>query len=242
MRLFLMFLVFLTTPAFAIVNGSRVSPSSQIGQAVVFLFSPVGEGCSGTLIARDTILTAAHCIKSSKQLVFLRNSDGSRVTIEVKASAKHPSYRPFTPQNKKLALDLAVVVLKQAVPAPFAPIALSGGAAAGASITIAGWGRETQDKGANFGVLQSTSIEAVREMTPNHLALVDPSTKMERVGRGACSGDSGGPAIYNGGIAGVLSMATGAGERGCGGLTLIVTVDNHIGWINATMRRLGGGR
>jgi secreted trypsin-like serine protease len=77
------------------------------------------------------------------------------------------------------------------------------------------------------------------------IRLVDPLTRGERAGLGACTGDSGAPAfIDNGGgspaVIGVVSWSTGpANSEGCGGLTGVTPLTLHRAWIDETARKLG---
>ena len=76
------------------------------------------------------------------------------------------------------------------------------------------------------------------------IRLVDPATRGERPGLGACTGDSGGPAFEEDGgrfaIIGVVSWSTGpGGAAGCGGLTGVTPLVLYRNWIIETARRLG---
>ena len=77
------------------------------------------------------------------------------------------------------------------------------------------------------------------------IRLIDPATGGTRQGRGACTGDSGGPVFAddNGQLAviGVVSWSTGpnAGD-GCGGLTGVTPLELYRGWIAETSRKIGG--
>ena len=54
-------LVTLAHPALAMVGGGG-APSPVVANAVVTIVGSRGSSCTGTLIARDIILTAAHCV------------------------------------------------------------------------------------------------------------------------------------------------------------------------------------
>jgi len=51
----------LMQPSFAMVGGGS-TPSPAVASAVVTIVGSHGNSCTGTLIARDVVLTAAHCI------------------------------------------------------------------------------------------------------------------------------------------------------------------------------------
>ena len=75
------------------------------------------------------------------------------------------------------------------------------------------------------------------------IRLVDPATKGDRPGLGACTGDSGGPAFEDAGgalaVIGVVSWSTGpALSEGCGGLTGVTPLGRYRDWIITTVREM----
>jgi len=79
------------------------------------------QGCSGTLIAKDIILTAAHCLHENKAVglfVKVKNPrDGSHLRIEVIQSFAHPEYQLAKVGGSDVARhDIALLKLKSPVP------------------------------------------------------------------------------------------------------------------------------
>ena len=92
--------------------------------------------------------------------------------------------------------------------------------------------------------MRTAALAATGRPGTLQIRLVDPATRGERPGLGACTGDSGGPAFEEDGgrfaIIGVVSWSTGpGGAAGCGGLTGVTPLVLYRNWIIETARRLG---
>ena len=76
------------------------------------------------------------------------------------------------------------------------------------------------------------------------IRLYDPSTRGERAGLGACTGDSGAPAFRDVDgrllVIGVVSWSTGPKlSDGCGGLTGVTPLARYRDWIFSAAGKLG---
>src|SRR4051812_18635351 len=60
-RLLILALALITTPASAMVGGGG-APAENIARAVVTIIGSRGTFCTGSLIAQDLVLSAAHCV------------------------------------------------------------------------------------------------------------------------------------------------------------------------------------
>jgi secreted trypsin-like serine protease len=92
--------------------------------------------------------------------------------------------------------------------------------------------------------VRAASLVATGRPGSLQLRLVDPATRNESAGLGACTGDSGAPAFERSdgrlAVVGVVSWSTGAkNSAGCGGLTGITPLARYRDWIVDTARRLG---
>ena len=110
------------------VTGRRPAPGAGVGQG----------GCTGTLIAPDLVLTAAHCTAnrvgnpSELFITFGWQRDGPPLWRGTAAEITlHPGYRPGVRDVEALSTDLSVVRLPRPVPAELiAPLRLRAGAEA----------------------------------------------------------------------------------------------------------------
>ncbi|MEZ5080210.1 MAG: trypsin-like serine protease [Thermoleophilia bacterium] len=162
--------------------------------------------CSGAMVARTKILTAAHCVRPEvrgrRVAVVGRPArignpgPGSR-TARIIRVAVHPKYRPLVPQA---GFDLAVLTLNRPVGSPIEVAEPKDEAAldrVGATAVFSGFGVTPSDQGWRPRPARAVSLEVlppyncvlpsrIRGFARNQLCAASP-------GRGICSGDSGGP-------------------------------------------------
>jgi hypothetical protein len=196
----------------AILGGRRDLDHPQV---TLLIFST--HLCSGTLVSSRVVLTAAHCVLSGSATVvprvyFGRNQNDAEVIDGVEAYP-HPEYDPRSFEN-----DIAVVVLRDR--ARFQPVPLHLTApVVDTVVTLVGFGlTDTEDRG--------SSGERMQARKP----ITSVTDQVIVTGRAICSGDSGGPALFDvdGGqqVGGVISYGDldcnyGAAQR----------VDIHAGWL-----------
>ena len=94
------------------------------------------------------------------------------------------------------------------------------------------------------GTVRAATLVATGEPGTLQIRLVDPATKGERAGLGACTGDSGAPAFRDLGgalaVIGVVSWSTGPNlSDGCGGLTGVTPLARYRGWIVEQAGKMG---
>jgi secreted trypsin-like serine protease len=194
--------------------------------------------CGGSLIDRNSVLTAAHCVQGTPKwplrVVVGRTvlSSGRGQTLRVARISIHPRFNGFT----SLTYDAAVLTLKHPVKG-IAPIRLSGPAQnplerPGRLATIAGWGNTIKqpprgNNGSNYpDRMRVARVPIVPDATTKKAygsvyvgALMIPVGKE---GKDACNGDSGGPmfAGQNGKRyqIGITSFGKGCAARGYPGV------------------------
>jgi secreted trypsin-like serine protease len=222
-----------TTPAKAIVFGEEVlSASTQYPWVASIWYAGVDDEyyesiCTGSLIAPDVVLTAAHCLFNSGTYYVQMGSDiidgtNDPTFYEVDAVWKNPRY-----SKKNLVNDIGLLKLTtpQSNVAPMAYATKSDLAAVkkAKNMEILGWGQNQAGEDATY--LRYTQVReqlsAARSMYPakefnqNTMIAAGRYIKRERVYTGACYGDSGGPLLAT--IKGVKKVigVTSWGKGGC---------------------------
>ncbi|XP_016924071.2 serine protease SP24D [Drosophila suzukii] len=201
-----------------IVGGTRAKEGQFPHQ--ISLRRRGGHTCGGSIISENYIVTAAHCVKQGSNVApadqlsiqagsLLLSSGG--VVIPVATVTVHPNY-------KGNGYDVAVLRLKQSLNlgSNIAAIQLAtDDPPTDATVDISGWGYISQ-KGPISNSLLYVQVKALsRETCQRHYLRQLPETTMclmHPSNKGACYGDSGGPATYGGKLVGLASFVIG----GCG--------------------------
>jgi secreted trypsin-like serine protease len=237
-------ILLLTAPASAMVGGAPVAAGAA--RAAVMIVGSRGNSCTGTMIARDLVLTAAHCVQPGADYKLVEFDEKRQPSLrDVARVAIHPQFSMQTFLGHRATADVAV--LKLASPLSISPASLMEGApkvAPGDPFTAAGYGVTERGNGRSGGTLRSAALAATGKPGNLQIRLVDSATNGERAGLGACTGDSGGPVFQDAGgqllIIGIISWSTGPNNSdGCGGLTGVTPLSLYRGWILETARKLG---
>ncbi len=212
--LFLVFIV--TVPAFLQMCGIDTGSESQLRMvngslpglehpaswsAVALIEKSSGEQfCSGTLIAPELVVTAAHCVFDKRpedmQILFGPSvQDPSSIKRDAVAKETFKKFQKFESN-----FDIAWVKFSGEIPAGYRPIEVwhsSQQLQAKAPLSIAGYGRTASDcadgdASCQGGVRMFVDTE-IREFV-NHARLFNLVVIGPRPQHGPCFGDSGGPA------------------------------------------------
>jgi Trypsin len=222
-------------PAFAVVGNASASDPELARHMVMVLKSGLGSAgfCSGVLIDRRIVLTAAHCVGSLQTTKVYANRDGHREFAAVVAIAMHPLYRPKAPVSRERSIDLALLRLDRRLQ-DYTPIALpdNGSVALGTRVQIAGFGIAREGDGRSGGVLRSGQLVVRAPASSILLWLADP----EQRGTGACAGDSGGPILVGQALTAITNWAEGAGTAHCGTLTQAALLAPQRRWLEDILR------
>ena len=217
-----------STPAGAIVGGQPTDPDEYRWQVLVFAETGNLETdrigfCGGTLIARDRVMTAAHCLYHSDESRYVGPSEvtvrvgswrwesGGRV-VSVSELHPHPDYDPDLDVN-----DIALLKLAESAPADLGAVVFPDEdtyrriAVIGTEATALGWGvagavhercRDDDDNDAGCPdyspVLREVGLTLRSGSWSSCSAVLDPDTEIcagGTPGRSTCFSDSGGPLL-----------------------------------------------
>ncbi len=227
-------------PAGAMVGGAQ--PAGELGRSAVLIVGSRGNSCTGVALARDLILTAAHCVLPGAEYRLVEFDANRRPSLrDVAQVERHPQFNLGNFTAHRVTADVALLKLKE--PFGLAPARLAPGAPSvkpGDAFTVVGYGVAIRGDGRSGGTARAATLVATGRPGNLQIRLVDPATGGDRAGLGACTGDSGAPVLRDGAVIGVVSWSTGPGNSaGCGGLTGVTPLSLYRGWIVATARRLG---
>lgn len=220
--------------ALAVVGGRE--DEGALSRQTVMVLGSGGGVCTGVVVARDAVLTAAHCVAAPEHRIHYRDAEGRPVLLQPRAKAVHPGYDRGAIEGRRRSVDLALLRLGEPLPARFEVAALSARLPArGASLTLGGYGVARPGDARSTGTFRTVPLAVVEPHGPSRLLVwLDGSGSA-----GACNGDSGGPLADEAGIAAIATWATGPKAKGCGAITQGVLVGPQREWIDRTLASWG---
>lgn len=250
----------------SIIGGVEVLPEEIFAHSTIALYMPkeapaqgIANFCTGTLIAKNIILTAAHCFKDVAEqylripveefypkvlvgfgLELVQREDDQRVTFrKIKNILIHPGYEVgMVRRATRVPMpDLAILLLDNDAPEGFVPMTLGQDPsliAEGKEITLAG-----------YGVTQPTNRTMPKQLMKVNVTIANPKLTTAQFtykvtgGKSACFADSGGPAYFEtekGQY--VLGGVTSWGDGYCSKMGAYTSVPSFYDFINESVAKL----
>lgn len=225
-----------------IIGGTEIQKGDPIQKTVVGVYDSVtGELCTGSLLPNNLVLTAAHCIASDYENI--------EIIFDITLTDDSPYY-PVDKGEKSVFFDsrsqkdtnrgdIAILHFEGELPEGYEPAKLMNAFTLekNTKVIIAGYGVSNGNTGEGAGTLRTTLV-----------AVADPfyaesEVKLNQtMGKGACHGDSGGPAYLkiNGQyfVWGITSRGFDDPDNDCSKYSLYTNVIYFNDWINQTVEKL----
>ncbi|KYG70019.1 hypothetical protein AZI85_15110 [Bdellovibrio bacteriovorus] len=236
--------VVLSDTSAGIFGGDKVDSDERIAQSTVGIYNTEKKAiCTGTLIAKNVVLTAAHCLVGSKSEMEIRfgtkiSKGVSRKVVEALREPHYTNTIIFGPER-----DIALIKFAGSLPSGYRPINILNDFSvltAGKKITVAGYGRSLPKMKMGEGTLRKTQLKILKPFYMKDEIQFDQSDDT-----GSCHGDSGGPAYTteNGELKvfGVTSKVRTTKERKhvCDGTVIYTRIDFHLPWVEKVLRDFG---
>ncbi len=219
-----------------IVNGTGklTAVSKTLAKSVVAIVSESSQGqalCTGSIISKDIVLTAAHCVEGNPDrmvIVFKPNLKraGDADKRSVRKFTQHPDWKKSSVEGRG---DLALLQFAGGLPKGFTPLHLASGdlvLSIGENVGMLGYGvvNGTTEKGA--GVLRKTNTKVLKLLNETEVMTDGKSTSV-------CFGDSGGPAfVKREGKWVQWGVASAVMTHTCDKASIHTSVMSNLSWIN----------
>lgn len=234
-----------------IIGGVAVQPNDAVAKSTVGIATGMhGVFCSGVLVAKNLVFTAGHCTGVTArphqlQIVFGTDLKGRTEKRKVLGGKVHPNWPKLTPEQEKNWGDIAVLKFEGEAPAGFVPASILSSNAKlknGMDIVLAGYGLTKMNPDIDPEKLMKVGVK----LSDAKYSETEVLFKQHQ-GKGACHGDSGGPAFatINGKmvLVGITSRsATLAGGSTCLEGSIYSSVPGHISFLKSAAKYLNSAQ
>ena len=178
----------------AMVGGAPPAADGA-GRSVVMILGSGGTACTATAIARELLLTAAHCVLPGSEYKLVGSAPGQAPVLKDITRIEHdPRFDLKRLFGHLATADVALIKLAEPLPAKIPAVPLGAEeepVAVGAAFVVAGYGVTVRGDGRSGGTVRSATLVATGQPGSLQIRLFDPNTRGDSPGLGACAGDSG---------------------------------------------------
>jgi trypsin len=221
--------------------------ASEFRATVLLVDSSMNVACTGTLIGKDIVLTAAHCAEGISKAVI----DHSEVLPAGASTVSPPSERVYGFRNVKkhpgyvsggcpMVQDAMLVQLDRAVEG-IKPVALGSAPEVGEECRVIGFGRHNVD--GSTEVVESAATTRVGERREARVRLTEVPTATAFSAKGIdgahSRGDSGGTLVCGSALKGIVSCTPNRDLRVLDLTKFYASVDSAKPFIVETLREWG---
>lgn len=229
-----------------IVNGVEVPADDPLVKHVVMITDGVETHCTGTLIAKDIVLTAAHCLRKGQKMYVGFSIDGTpkniaRLRPHLVTAYKIPEHFEIGEDNqfKQAAdvMDMMIVKFDNGTPEGWEPAELLESEtiyppeiAESKILTAIGYGLTDGINHTGSGLLRKARMRISNPIFSRTEFITDGTFSS------TCQGDSGGPGFLRIGDKHVVVGVISRGAEGCSGEMFYTKVNAYTQWIKDTVK------
>jgi V8-like Glu-specific endopeptidase len=223
-----------------IVKGHKVKDKDQLGRAIVAIVSEQSQGqalCTGSIIAEDLILTAAHCVEGNPtklSIVFSGNVRAAKPS-DIRLADRFAQNPRWLKQTEKGRGDLALIHFEGGLASGYSEIKLaakSAGLKPGTPVLVIGYGVTNGTTKVGSGILRETATTVISQSTPTEIMTDGKKSSV-------CFGDSGGPAFVEINSEFVQwGVASSVTNQTCSEASIHTDLASYLSWIKSEGSKL----
>lgn len=226
----------------SIINGDMVKTGDPIASHIVAITDNQWENCTGTIIAKNLVLTAAHCETPGVAMYVAFGLEVSERNIKTVDRRLVRTYR-LIPGHKDIDFDeqetdlkdMMIVEFEGGLPEGYAPAELLSDSSVlkdGVSVILAGYGVTNGSEQTGDGFLRKTRAPIA------DAGFADTEISTDERRHGTCSIDSGGPAFIDMGGKIYLWGVTSRGDEKCRGEGIYTKISSFRSWVDSVIKEL----